>query len=77
MTSGLLADGGLCTAVPLAMTATFSSAMTRASVRPTSSTDSSGMIRQFTVARAVCGKAFSACPASSRVATQVVRICAL
>ena len=42
-----------------------------------SSTDSSGMTRQFTVARAVCGNAFSACPASSMVATQVVRIWAL
>jgi hypothetical protein len=77
MTSGLIAEGGLSTAVPLGRTATFSSAMTRASVRPTSSTDSSGMTRQFTLARAVCGSAFSACPASSMVATQVVRIWAL
>ena len=60
MTSGLMAEGGLSTAVPLGMMATFSSPTTRASVRPTSSTDSSGMTRQFTVARAVCGNAFSA-----------------
>ena len=36
MTSGLIAEGGLSTAVPLAMITTLSSAMTRASVRPTS-----------------------------------------
>ena len=36
-----------------------------------------GMIRQFTVAFAVCGSAFSACPPCSIVATQVVRSSAL
>ena len=33
-------------------------------------------MRQLTMARAVCGSALFACPASSRVATQVVRIVA-
>ena len=36
-----------------------------------------GRMRQLTVARASCGSALSAWPPSSRVATQVVRICAL
>jgi hypothetical protein len=33
-----------------------------------------GKILQFTVAVADCGSAFSACPASSMVTTQVVRV---
>ena len=36
-----------------------------------------GRRRQFTVACASCGSALSACPPVSRVATQVVRSCAL
>src|SRR5471032_2574713 len=40
----------------------------------TSSNDSPGSTRQFTVAVAVCGSAFVACPPSRRVATQVVRM---
>src|SRR3979490_2476222 len=54
------------------MTAILGSSITRNSVRSTSATGSSGMIRQFTVARAVCGSAFSAWPASRRGATQGV-----
>ena len=42
-------------------------------VSTTSSGRSSGSIRQFTLAAAVCGSALLAWPPSSRVATQVVR----
>src|SRR6266849_7779722 len=51
----------------------LSFARTRASVLCTSTTDSPGKMRQFTVARARWGRALVACPASSMVATQVVR----
>jgi len=40
-------------------------------------TGSPGMMRQLTLARASWGSAFTACPPSSIVATQVVRSCAL
>jgi hypothetical protein len=45
-----------------------SAAATLASVRRTASIDSPGRIRQLTVARARCGDALSACPASTLVA---------
>ena len=46
-------------------------------VRSTSSGSSPGRMRQFTLAAARCGSAFGACPASTIVATQVVRSIAL
>src|SRR3954453_5322713 len=49
------------------------SASTRLSVASTESGGWSGRILQFTVARANWGRALSAWPAKSRVATQVVR----
>ena len=51
--------------------------MTRTSVRSTAAVSSPGRIRQFTVAFAIAGNAFSAWPACSIVATQVVRSSAL
>src|SRR2546430_17627405 len=51
----------------------LSFAMTRARVFCTSATGSPGRMRQFTVARARWGRALVGCPASSIVATQVVR----
>src|SRR5215472_11231997 len=41
--------------------------------RRMSSDECPGAMRQFTLAFAICGRALLACPASSRVATQVVR----
>ena len=66
-------DGGLGVASPMRVITICSSATTRLSVRATSSTDSPGSMRQFTTARAVWGNAFSACPADTIGATQVVR----
>src|SRR5437773_10066027 len=60
---------GSCVGVILIL----SFARTRARVFCTSATGSPGRMRQFTVARARCGRALVACPASSIVATQVVR----
>ena len=77
ITSGCGGEGGAAIGRPLGVIVTLSSAMTRARMRAVSSTGSSGRMRQFTVARAICGSAFSTVPASSSVATQVVRICAL
>lgn len=48
------------------------SARTPSSVFWMSSGFSTGRMRQFTVALADCGRAFSACPPESWVATQVV-----
>src|SRR5437588_2996322 len=62
---------------PIIVTAIFGSARTRASVPCVSAGVSCGSTRQLTLARAVCGSALLAWPASSRVATQVVRITAL
>src|SRR5262245_8846581 len=75
--SGFSGDGTLAVALSNAETEIFESARTRISADRTSTGDSPGRIRQFTIARAVCGRAFSACPASRRVATQVVRSSAL
>jgi hypothetical protein len=60
ITSGLSGDGGLSTGLPAGITATWGSLITRTSVSPTSATGWSGRMRQLTVARAVCGSAFSA-----------------
>src|SRR5229473_7293974 len=60
---------GSCVGVILIL----SFARTRARVFCTSATGSPGRMRQFTVARARWGRALVACPASSMVATQVVR----
>ena len=71
--SGVSGDGGLGFAGAIGVMEISGSATTRLSVASTSSGGSPGKIRQFTVARARCGNAFSACPPSSMVATQVVR----
>jgi hypothetical protein len=70
-------DGALVVDLVVGVTLICSSASTRTNVWRTSSIGSPGSTRQLTVARAVCGSALSACPASSLVATQVVRSCAL
>jgi len=69
--------GGERTAWCVGVSLILSSASTRTSVRVTSSTGSPGRMRQFTIARARCGSAFVAWPASTIVATQVVRTVAL
>src|SRR5713226_8199700 len=51
---------------------TFGSLATRSRVLWTSSGSSPGKMRQLTLARAVCGSAFGACPPESIVATHVV-----
>ena len=60
-------------ALPTGVTLIWSLASTRCRVLVTESIDSSGRMRQLTVARARCGRALVAWPASSMVATQVVR----
>src|SRR6266404_1799985 len=80
-TSGNNGDGGTetCgTRAPLAsltgtiLTVTFGSAATFSRVLRTASGSSPGKMRQFTLARAIWGRAFGACPPASKVATQVV-----
>ena len=71
--SGASGDGGLGVGVPIGATTICGSARTRTSVCCTAAASSIGRIRQLTVACAVCGSAFSACPACSIVATHVVR----
>src|SRR5450432_4735550 len=61
----------------MGVTVILESASTWFSVRSTSAGLSTGRMRQFTVAVAVCGRAFSAWPPESMVATHVVRNCAL
>src|SRR5438093_3000438 len=68
-----MGDGLLAVASPIVVTEILESSKTRISVDLTSAGDSPGSNRQFTMARAVCGNALSACPPSSRVATHVVR----
>ena len=51
----------------------FGSSMTSASTALVSSAVRPGNMRQLTLASARCGRALSACPASTSVATQVVR----
>src|ERR1700680_2286428 len=77
-TSGSSAEGGTVTvgtglpSVPscgTSVTVTFESAATRSRVLRTSSGSSPGKILQFTLARAVWGKALGACPPESMVGT--------
>ena len=76
-TSGRSGEGGLGLGSLIGVIEIRSSLTTLTSVCRIASAVSVGRMRQLTVARAVCGNAFSACPASSIVATQVVRIVAL
>src|SRR6266478_3003542 len=80
-TSGNNGDGGTPTCGTIApfaaftgtiMTLTLGSAATLSSVLRTSSGSSPGIMRQLTLARAVCGSALGACPPVSIVATHVV-----
>ena len=77
ITSGRSGEGALGLASASGVTPMPSSASTRTRVVRVSSEESPGSIRQFTLARAVWGSAFKACPPWSIVATQVVRIMAL
>src|SRR5277367_4322603 len=81
VTSGNNGDAGTFTTgitVPSAAfcstksTVTLGSATTLIKVWCTCSGSSPGKIRQFTLARAVCGNALAACPPFNMVATQVV-----
>ncbi len=74
MTSGRISDTGLASGVSRVVTATPVSPIAATSASRTVSTGTPGKIRQLTMAFAFCGKAFSACPPSSIVATQVVRV---
>src|SRR5688572_568456 len=73
-TSGRRSDTGLAKGAPTTVTAIFGSATTPLSCWRISSTATPGKMRQLMVAVAFCGNAFSACPALSMVATQVVRV---
>src|SRR5262245_21829759 len=77
ITSAVSGDGGLGFASRTGAMVIRPSLTTLTRVSRVRSAVSVGRMRQLTVARAVCGKAFSACPASIIVATQVVRIVAL
>jgi len=77
MTSPDRGEAGPGSAEEITETWIPSSAMTRRIAASTSAGTSSGSMRQLTVARARWGRAFSAWPPSSIVATQVVRSCAL
>src|SRR5579863_696837 len=81
ITPGRSGEGGTPTGgitVPVAsltgttVTATLGSAATFSSVLRTASGSSPGKMRQFTLARAICGNALGAWPPLSMVATQVV-----
>ena len=74
MISGFIGGAGLKTGLFMGVIRILSSARIRTSVLCTSSTDSSGRMRQLMMAPAFWGSAFVACPPSSIVATQVVRI---
>ncbi len=76
-TSGTSGDDGDGTAAEVTVICTAVSATSRRIVSMTVSGDSSGSMRQFTLAAAVCGSALAAWPPSSCVATQVVRSTAL
>src|SRR5512143_3082190 len=76
-TSGRSGEAGLGRAVSIGVTCTVVSLITRTSARSTAAGSAPGSMRQFTVARAVCGSALGAWPPSSIVATQVVRMSAL
>ena len=77
MTSGWSAASGLGVAAVTTVTLTAVSSTTLTRVLCTSSQGVPGSIRQLTVALALCGSAFSACPPASSVATHVVRSWAL
>src|SRR5262245_12340770 len=65
-------DGGLLTGAVITLSLILSPARRRRTVS-TSSPESPGRMRQLITARAVCGSALLAWPASTRVATHVVR----
>src|ERR1035438_9962286 len=71
--SGRIGDDGPASISRPTVIDTWSSATTFFKVARTSSGFISGKMRQFTIAPAVCGRAFRAWPPSSIVATQVVR----
>src|SRR6185437_3458842 len=75
ITSGRRGEAGLSTGGG-GFTSIFTegSAIALASVACTAATCTPGKIRQLMFAVARCGNAFNACPPSSIVATQVVRI---
>src|SRR5689334_9161977 len=77
MNSVVNGEGGLGLGGATIATAIWSSASTRTRVCSTSSIESLGSTRQFTVALAVWGSALLAWPPLIRVATQVVRSWAL
>src|SRR5882757_1998048 len=77
ITSSRSAEGSLSVGGSSCVMTIWSSASTRSSVVFTSSTGSPGITLQLTLAVANCGSALIAGPASSNVATQVVRNCAL
>src|SRR6267378_8437410 len=77
ITSGTSGEGGEGTAESVTDTVMESFATTRRIASTTAAARSSGRRRQLTMARAVWGRALSAWPASTRVATQVVRSWAL
>src|SRR5438067_9828888 len=77
ITSSRSAEDSLSVGGSSWVTTIWSSASTRSSAAFTSSTGSPGITRQLTLAVANCGSALIAGPASSSVATQVVRNCAL
>src|SRR5262245_57202096 len=70
-------EGGLGFGFLIGVTVIRLSLRTFIKVSRVCSAVSVGRMRQLIVARAVCGNAFSAWPADSIVATQVVRIVAL
>ena len=76
MSSARSGDGSLATGAKVIDTP-IPSPTTRFIAASTSAGGSLGSMRQFTVARALCGSALSAWPPSRRVATHVVRKSAL
>src|SRR5580704_19195238 len=82
VTSGSRGEGGTVTSLTsepsaacsgTSVTTTFGSATARSIVLRMLSGSSPGKIRQLTLARAVCGRAFGAWPPESMVATQVAQ----
>src|SRR5690606_39633620 len=76
-TEGSSGEAGLASAGAICVTETPFFAAIAVSTLCVSSAEDCGSTRQLTVALAVCGNAFSACPPSSWVAKQVVRASAL
>src|SRR5580698_2411955 len=74
ITAGVSGGGGeLGPRVSSVVTFTAGSAASSSSFCRTDSGSTPGKMRQLMLARARCGRAFVACPASNMVATQVVR----